>query len=74
MDTPTPPLTAERALEVLRRRPTTAELLAGFGPLAVALALLVAMVLLVPSVAPERIVQRPVEAPADADADGGSGR
>ena len=66
---PDPPTTdsptgTEAALEVLRRRPAATELLGGFGPLALAAALLVAMVLLAPSVAPERIVEREV-APAD---------
>ena len=56
------PLTAEAALEVLRRRPAAIEALGGFGPLVLALALLVAMVLIVPSVAPERIVERPADA------------
>jgi len=68
--------TTNEALEVLRRRPTTTELLGGFGPLALAAALLVAMVLLIPSVAPERIVERPAdEVPAtDEDADVEEGR
>jgi len=62
------PLTAESALEELRRRPHGTELLAGFGPLTLALALLLAMVLLAPSIAPERIVERPAGTTAD---DGG---
>ncbi len=61
----TPPLTTEAALEVLRRRPVATELLGGFGPLVVAVGLLLAMVLLVPSVAPERIVERPVDATSE---------
>jgi len=65
---PAPPPTTESALEVLRRRPVTTELLGGFGPLAIAAALLLAMVLLAPSVAPERIVERTVDGPAAQEA------
>jgi len=57
------PRTAEDVLDELRTPSRAAELFAGFGPLVLAVALLVAMVLLAPSVAPERIVERPVEAP-----------
>lgn len=59
-----PTLTTESALEVLRRRPVTTELLGGFGPLVVAVALVLAMVLLAPSIAPERIVERPADGSA----------
>ncbi len=60
------PTSTEAALEILRRRPAAIELLGGFGPLALAAALLVAMMLLVPSVAPERIVEREVAPAGDA--------
>ena len=53
--------TTSEALEILRRRPAATELLGGFGPLALAAALLLAMILLIPSGAPERIVERPDE-------------
>lgn len=59
-DTTEAPTDTEATLEVLRRRPATIELLGGFGPLALAAALLVVMMLLAPSVAPERIVEREV--------------
>jgi hypothetical protein len=59
-DLPTRPLTAEEVLEELRRPVTRTLLFRGFGPLVVAIALLVAMVILLPSVAPEHIIQRPV--------------
>jgi hypothetical protein len=63
--------TTDEALEILRRRPSATELLGGFGPLALAAALLLAMVLLIPSVAPERIVERPAdEVPAGAVEEG----
>lgn len=66
-----PPTTTEEALEVLRRRPRATELLGGFGPLVLAVALLALMVLLAPSIAPERTVERLVEEPAT---DVGAGR
>ena len=59
------PRTAEGVLEELRRPARATELLAGFGPLLLAVVLLLAMVLLAPSIAPERIVERPVDAPAE---------
>jgi hypothetical protein len=53
-------MTAEEVLDVLREPRRRPLLFRGFGPLVVALLLLIAMVLLLPSVAPEHIVQQPV--------------
>lgn len=65
-----PATTTEEALEVLRRRPRATELLGGFGPLVLALALLTLMVLFAPSIAPERTVERLVDEPATAVEEG----
>ncbi len=54
----TVPSTTE-AIEALRAERRHPDLFGGFGPLALAVALLVAMVLLIPSVAPEQIVEQP---------------
>lgn len=51
---------AEGVLERLRTQAPMRHILRGFGPLVLALLLIVTMIVLAPSVAPERIVVRPV--------------
>lgn len=52
---------AEAVLARLRSQPESAHAFRGFGPLVLAVLLVLAMVLLAPSIAPERIVERPVD-------------
>ena len=51
---------ADDVLDHLRRPTAYRLLLRGFGPLVVAVLVVIAMMLLLPSVAPERIIERPV--------------
>ena len=62
---------ATEAIETLRHRRTSPQLLRGFAPLVLALVLLVAMVELVPSVAPEHVIERPA---ASTTTSAGAGR
>lgn len=50
---------AEDVLDHLRRPSRHPLLFRGFGPLVVAVLVVIAMMLMLPSVAPERIVERP---------------
>jgi hypothetical protein len=55
-------VTDEPSIGILRERPTNPHLLRGFGPIAVAVVLLLLMTLLAPTVAPEERVVRPATA------------
>ena len=54
--------TGDPPIAILRERQTNPHLLRGFGPIAVAVALLLLMTLLAPTVAPEERVVRPMTA------------